>query len=110
VEPSEIVHKGELASKITNRKYKLNGWFLRTQGLIKSRDSRRHIDWIIERIKTRKTAIRKLQADGVKMWIVCFWEHAGFDGGPTISPPQMTELSKLNIEVWWDIYHSCHEK
>ncbi|MBI5075320.1 MAG: DUF4279 domain-containing protein [Nitrospirae bacterium] len=101
-EPTEIVHKGDLDYK--GRKRKLHGWFLRTQGVIKSRDSRRHIDWIIERIKNRKTEIKKLQSQGAEMYITCLWLPRGYGGGPTISPPQMAELSKLNIEVWWDIY------
>lgn len=104
VQPSDIVHKGDLASEKTNRKFKLNGWFLSTQGLIKSRDPRRHIDWIIEKIKNRRTVIRKLQSEGVQMSIVCFWAPRGYSVGPTISPHQMVELAKLNIEVWWDIY------
>lgn len=104
VEPFRIQHKGDLASSVTKRIIKLNGWFLTTKDLVKSNDCRRHVDWIIDKIKNKKKAILQLQSEGVEMYISCFWESRSGNGGPIISPPQMTELSKLNIEVGWDVW------
>ena len=104
IKPTSIQRKGDLAGRTKRRVIKLNGWFLTTKGKIKSADSRRHIDWILEKIKDKKRVLRQLQSERVDIDISCFWESRSGNGGPTISPPQMTGLSKLNIEVWWDVY------
>jgi hypothetical protein len=104
IEPTSMQHNGDLVGKTKQRVIKLDGWFLTTKGKIKSADSRRHIDWILEKIKDKKRVLRQLQSEGVDMDICCFWESRSGNGGPTISPPQMARLSKLNIEVWWDVY------
>jgi hypothetical protein len=104
IKPSSIQHKGDLVGTAKQRVIKLNGWFLTTKGKIKSADSRRHIDWLLQKIMEKQRAIRQLQSEGVKMDISCFWESKSGNGGPTISPPQMAKLSKINIDVWWDVY------
>ena len=83
---------------------KKNGWFLTSKNEVDSKDTRRHIDWIINKIKSKKELINQLQENGVTFDISCFWESKYGQGGPMISPSQMTELSLLNISVWWDIY------
>lgn len=82
----------------------LNGWFLCTRGKIKSKDSRRHIDWILDKIEPVIEEVRALQKEGATIDIMCFWGSAAGNGGPTISPGQMRRLVKLDLEVWWDVY------
>ena len=82
----------------------INGWFLSTKGKLKSRDSRRHIDWILDKIETASGVIDKMQKQGFPMDISCFWVSASGHGGPIVSPEQMRRLVALNLEVWWDVY------
>jgi hypothetical protein len=90
------------------RRY-VNGWFLTTQGKLKSRDSRRHIDWILDKIEPASKKILEMQKNGISIDICCFWGSATGNGGPTISPEQMARLAKLNLEVWWDVYFEGSE-
>jgi hypothetical protein len=82
----------------------VSGWFLTTQGKLKSKDSRRHIDWLLDKIEPVSEQILALQKQGMSMDISSFWGSASGNGGPTISPEQMTRLVKMNLEVWWDVY------
>jgi hypothetical protein len=102
LDPTESFKKGDtMGSRGGSRKF--NGWFLSSESLINSRDTRRHIDWILAKIKDKATEISSLYADGVEIDISCAWVSTG-QGGPVISTPQMSLLSALDIEVWWDVY------
>lgn len=102
LDPTECFKKGDaMGSRGTSRKF--NGWFLSSESFVNSRDTRRHIDWILAKIKTKTTEILTLHTDGAEIDISCAWVSTG-QGGPVISPPQMSLLSALNIEVWWDVY------
>ena len=82
----------------------LNGWFLSSQDVIESKDSRSQIDYIIEVISPVKEKIVQLQSAGFDIGVLCFWESATGNGGPTLSPRQMRVLGELNIELSWDIW------
>lgn len=98
VKPSRISVAG-----VTGKNH-VNGWFLSTQRKLKSKDSRRHIDWLLDKIEPVAEKINQLQKEGCSMDIMCFWGSASGNGGPTISPEQMARLVRLNLEVWWDVY------
>ena len=82
----------------------LNGWFLSTKGLLKSKDTRRHLDLLLERIGPKKEALHSLRSEGARMDISCFWASEEGHGGPTISPAQMGMLAELDLELWIDLY------
>ena len=88
---------------------KVNGWFLSSQDIIESKDSRRHIDYIIEVVSPVKDRIGQLQSRGFQIGVLCFWESATGNGGPTLSPNQMKELGQLNLELSWDIWFADSE-
>jgi hypothetical protein len=108
VKPTRIVVAGAIAAG--NRKHKTNGWFLSTKGKLRSKDSRRHLDWLLDKIEPASENILALQKQGMVMDITCFWGSASGDGGPTISPEQMARLVKMNLEVWWDVYFEGEDK
>lgn len=82
---------------------KFNGWLLSSENVINSKDTRRHVDWLISKLANRENELKELRAMGVELDISCFWLSTG-QGGPIISPTQMKELSRLDLEIWWDIY------
>ena len=88
---------------------KLNGWFLSSQDLVDSRDSRRHIDYIVSLVLPIREMIAQLQGEGCRVELSCFWESVSGNGGPTMSPSQMKALGELNIELWWDIWFAEQE-
>lgn len=99
IEPTDISIKGG-----GPRGKFVNGWFLSTKDILNSRDSRRHIDWLIDQIDQSADKIAYLFKNGTKIDICCYWGSKSGNGGPTLSPHQMKRLVKHNIEVWWDVY------
>jgi hypothetical protein len=92
---------GRLKSERTGqtRVAKKNAWFLSSEGIIQSKDLRRHLDWILDQIYPKHVALRKLQdTEGVQMRISCTWWSAVGDGGPVLWPSQMAKMAELNLE------------
>lgn len=79
-------------------------WSLSTKGRFESRDSRRHIDWLLDQVEGKAVELRSLQAEGARIVVSCYWLSSSGHGGPTISPGQMRRLGALNIELWFDVY------
>jgi Domain of unknown function (DUF4279) len=111
IEPSKWQRRGEVVQRgrFPPRVVSLNGWFLRSEGHVESRDSRRHIDWLLDRLTPKAEAVRSLQDAGCRMDVSCFWASRQGQGGPTVSPQQMKRLSDLNIELWFDFYCAYEE-
>lgn len=104
--PSSWQRRGEASGRPDRppRVATLNGWFLGSRGHVDSRDSRRHVDWLLDRLEPNAEALRALQATGCRMYISCYWLSLSGHGGPTIPPPQMRRLAELDIELWFDFY------
>jgi Domain of unknown function (DUF4279) len=107
MEPSSWQRRGEPTtynSRRPSRVAEIDGWFLTTRGLIESRDSRRHIDWLLDRVEGKEAELLSLQEEGCRMIVSCYWEAASSGGGPTVSPEQMKRLGERNVELGFDIY------
>lgn len=81
-----------------------SGWFLSTDGVITSRDVRRHLDLLLDKLMPARSALSRLQAAGAKTDVSCYWVSASGHGGPTISPPQAEKLVALCLDCWFDVY------
>jgi hypothetical protein len=101
LKPTSSFQKGESFSKGQLFR-KANGWFLDTKKSVKSKDTRRHIDFILQAIGRKHKAIELLRQRGCKLDIVSYFVSCG-QGGPALWPYQMLKLGKLGIEVWWDL-------
>ena len=108
IQPTEIFRKDDPHSNGRLRR-KTNGWFYSTEKLTNSRDARRHLDIILNALKSKESQIQKLQAGGCKTDIICYWVSLG-QGGPWMMPDQMLRLGTLNIGIWWDIYFSSEDE
>ena len=106
IQPSQTQVKGRAYTKPSGREFTppIGGWFLSTEGLIASKDVRRHVDWILDRLTGKEETLRRLQAEGNSMDILCFWMSADGHGGPTLSPGIMRRLGELELEIGFDIY------
>lgn len=100
--PTKSFSKGEAFGK-SQLTRKANGWFYSTKGFFQSRDTRRHLDQIIDAIEPRRDAIHALIELGFRIDICNYWVSAGH-GGPSIEYEQMRRLAELKISVWWDVY------
>jgi hypothetical protein len=101
VAPTKSFLKGEPHSKGLFRK--AHGWFYSTEKFSSSKDTRQHIDLILEALDGKVKVIKALHQRGCKLDIMSYWVSHG-QGGPALWPHQMLKLGKLGIEVWWDIY------
>jgi hypothetical protein len=89
---------------------KLNGWFLSAEEYVKSKDLRRYLDWLIERLLPSRDALLQLQSrPGVQMYVHCPWCARLGGGGPSLWPKQMRCLADLNLEYIID-FADCSEE
>lgn len=106
-EVSNILRIGPTKVSLVGAKSKgrrsINGWFLSSEGKIYSRDSRRHIDYLLDEIEVAEQGILDLrELGGGNRYFLLLVSSAG-NGGPIISPKQMARLVRINIEIWFDV-------
>lgn len=101
VVPSQSFAKGDEIQPGRQRRF--NGWLLTTEGSLTSRDTRRHIDSLLLKLRDSASGLAAVRSQGAEIDLCCFWASTG-QGGPLLSPHQMKELVRLDIEVWWDVY------
>jgi hypothetical protein len=79
---------------------RLNMWLLGSEDIVSSKDLRRHLDWIIGKVRPHRDALLSLQQlPDVKMDVSCVWWSLHGDGGPALWPEQMLDLAELNLEM-----------
>jgi Domain of unknown function (DUF4279) len=101
VRPTTSCRKGELnTKKIPSR---IGIWSLSTEGIIKSRDIRRHLDWLVDQLQGKESQFKAWKAQGIKTDVFCYWLSTG-QGGPSISIRNMQRLSTFDLELSFDIY------
>lgn len=109
IQPTDYVAIGEERSSHSTgrtRIGKVNGWFLSSESHVDSKDLRRHVDWLIEKLQGHSESLKKLQArDGIRMTVSCIWWSKYGGGGPTLWPKQMRDLVKLNLECSFDFQY-----
>lgn len=106
VEPTSTQSKGERIRNSLGREriVSVNGWFLSSEGKVRSLDVRRHLDWLLEKLMPAEAGLKELQKlPKVKLGVSCVWWSAGGQGGPTLWPEQMARMAQLNLECSFDI-------
>ena len=106
IEPSQVQVKGQVVTGNYSRVFTppIGGWFLTTEDMVVSKDLRRHVDWILERLTGKDELLKNLQAEGNWMDIFCLWLSTEGHGGPTLSPSIMRRLAELELEIGFDLY------
>jgi hypothetical protein len=99
--PNKVQRKGALGA--SRQRYALDGWFLTSNGRVDSKDSRRHLDWLLDQLLPAKDALARLTLEGARVDIFCFWLSVG-QGGPTVSPEQARKLNELGLDLGFDVY------
>jgi hypothetical protein len=106
IQPTHVQTKGQTSTNSIGRRRTapIGGWFLSSEGHVASRDTRRHLDWLVALILPRGDALREIQClEGIKMNVNCIWWSAHGDGGPTLWPEQMRALAALDLECSFEI-------
>jgi hypothetical protein len=111
IEPSWAQVKGRAYTKPNGREFTppIGGWFLSTKGVVGSRDVRRHVDWILDRLAGKDEILKRFQAEGHQMSVFCLWQSVHGHGGPILSPEIMRRLGEMELEIGFDIFHPCED-
>ncbi len=105
VEPDAAQRRGDPADRRGLRRVLLNTWSLSSQGKVESRDLRRHLDWLLERLgPDAGPALARLRAAAGTADVTCYWLSATGSGGPLLGPAQTRRLADLGLDVWFDVY------
>jgi hypothetical protein len=121
LDPDDISNQLGLAPTWSLRKGEARGesgvpaptgvWGLSTEGVIESRDLRRHLDSILDALDGKDGILENLRDKGYKMDIWCLWVSTPYSGGgPTISPHNMARLANLGLELVFDFYQGDDEQ
>ena len=103
IQPTKTQLRGGQSRSRPGPPHKNAGWFLESAGQVQSRDSRRHLDWLLTKLHGKAAAIAQLIEQGNLVDICIRWDSIGH-GGPTLSPTHMTQLGELGVELWFDVY------
>ena len=102
VNPSRVWHRGSNETAVAR---KHNAWFLTSRGAVDSRDTRRHIDWLLQTLEGQEDFLLRLRGAGGSTDIIGFWHAAGLsEGGPGLELAQMAALAELGVTISWNIY------
>jgi hypothetical protein len=105
--PTHSQQKGKVdLADPTRRNFapKIGGWFLSSRDKVTSKDNRRHLNWLLDKLNRKRSKLLSLQRKGFSMHISCYWLSTQGHGGPTLSVEIMQRLARLNLEVWFDVY------
>lgn|SRR5690606_9170645 len=108
--PTRIIEKGKLRTKSDQVKdpyYHQNGCFYSSKQHVSSRDCRRHLNYIIDAFLSEPNNLSLLRRDDCEIWVSILYDYT--QGGPTLSPEQMSAFAKAKIELVWDLYHECRQ-
>jgi Domain of unknown function (DUF4279) len=106
IAPCQTQVRGQVQTTSIGKEFipPIGGWFLSTEGITASRDVRRHVAWILDRLAGKDEILRSLQTEGCRIDMFCYWLSADGHGGPIVSPAIMRRLGELELEVGFDIY------
>ena len=104
LEPTRSFLKGEPISPRVDTPRHQHGWLLCSENHVHSRDTRRHLDWLLDLVERNSEAFASLVSRGVSADIYSYWVSAHGQGGPILSPPQLARLARFGLECSYDIY------
>jgi len=104
IQPTRTQFRGAVSlNAALKRPAKYSGWFLESTGHVNSRDTRRHLDWLLDKLQGKETYLAQLRDQGNLVDICCRWDSQG-QGGPTLDSVHLVRLGALGIEFWFDVY------
>lgn len=77
----------------------IGGWFLSTREILKSKDCRRHIDYLLEKLAGKEDVFRSLRADGYRTIMSCYWLSAHGHGGPMVAAQSLSRMGELGLDL-----------
>jgi hypothetical protein len=104
IQPTEIQRVGDLIPPAFKRTIKLAGWFLTSESVVESTNTLNHLAWLLDIVLPHQQQLYALQNDGHRMDVSCYWLRKQDQGGPTLTSEIMEQLSRLRLDIWFDMY------
>jgi hypothetical protein len=101
--PSDLQRKGDVLSS-GRVVLPTGGWCFSSKGYVTSKDTRRHVAWVLDQLEPNKSNLLSLQDRGYEMDIFCFWVSASGHGGPELDHELMQRLASFRLSVGFDLY------
>jgi hypothetical protein len=109
LQPSRVQYKDQLLPGHRNKIAKINGWFLGSNENVKSKDLRRHLNWLLGKIRDKEQKLLQLRLNDYEIRVLSFWESTHGNGGPILDYATMRELGNLQIDLHFDIWFNFSE-
>ena len=106
--PAWTRQKGQIYGKSTPQRISI--WALDTEGIITSRDMRRHLDWLLDQLEPKRDVLAQFRERGYEMDLYCLWCRLGGTGGPMLSPYQMTRMAALELTIGFEFWHEDEDE
>jgi len=84
-------------------------WNWESRATEQSTDGLAHINAIIGVLSGKEAALEQLRSSGCDIDVCCYWVSSG-QGGPSLQLQTMTELVRLGLPIWWDVYFGNTEE
>lgn len=104
------IQPSKITLEATSPYRRANAWFLTSEKVVKSRDFRRHIDWMLTQLLPVRVAVEELKQGGAICNFYCYWVMSRTNSTLLLSQHQLSGLAALGIEIWWDIYSPLSNK
>ncbi len=78
-------------------------WIWSSEGIVKSTDGLEHVRAVVDRLEGKESHLADLRAAGCKIDVCCYWVSTG-QGGPCLDASTMADLTRLGLDIWWDVY------
>jgi len=101
IEPTDAISIDPSSKYGPRRETNYWGWCTRSH--VNSTDNIAHIAAILEQVRNKKAQLEHLRNSGCETDVCCYWVSGG-QGGPSLDPSMMGELSQLGLGIWWDVY------
>lgn len=104
LEPTRTQLRGEPWREHDGRPFRFSGWFLSSEGMVESRDTRHHLDWLIARLRGQESTMQAFAQRGYHIDCHVRWDSVRGHDGPIFMPAQMRALADMQVVLWLDVY------
>src|SRR5690606_10870547 len=84
-------------------------WGWSSDSSVQSVDGIEHVRAVISLLQGKAQQLAQLRTAGCDIDVCCYWVSSG-QGGPFLDNLALTDLSRLGLEIWWDIYFGEEEE
>lgn len=107
--PAWTRQKGQIYGK-RKTPHRISIWALDTDCIITSRDTRRHLDWLLDQLEPKRDVLTQFRERGYEMDLYCMWCGLGGTGGPMLSPYQMTRMAALQLTIGFEFWYEDEDE